>query len=245
MMNGSDTLGDTKVDSEKWSSILARLKVFEEEWLPSICPHSQVKKYVRDVEGEGDEKGVIHTVRLYTEDTSYQVTALVERNGHTYLGAVSSCRKPRAGEEHLRGHDLPDGPIERKTWDSIVAAIVKDQLVPLQLKMPSNEVRINGQEALSWEVPDSKMEAVISVLDAVGGRAGFDEQQQALRQSREDHDRALFGVDEVGVEIDEGGNVVPSSTSICEAKKKKGGVNEAPTTPPPPPPKGQGGTTGT
>jgi hypothetical protein len=64
--------------------------------------------------------------------------------------------------------------------------------------MPSNRVSINGQESLSWEVPDSKMEAVISVLDVVGERAGFDEQRTALWKARGDHDRAraLFGEDE-------------------------------------------------
>lgn len=104
--------------------------------------------------------------------------------------------------------------------------------------MPSNRVSINGQENLSWEVPDSKMEAVITVLDVVGVGVGFDDRQDAdrraaLEQSRtdhdHDHDRALSE------------SIVTSSAPIREGKVRKGGVNPRPTTPRPPPPKGQGG----
>ena len=43
--------------------------------------------------------------------------------------------------------------------------------------MPSNKITINGQENLSWEVPDSRMEAVIAMLNGVGTRQDPDEDE--------------------------------------------------------------------
>lgn len=57
--------------------------------------------------------------------------------------------------------------------------------------MPSSKISINGQDSLSWEVPDSRMEAVISVLDIAGARVSHAEAQAALGRSRNDHDKRL------------------------------------------------------
>ena len=55
--------------------------------------------------------------------------------------------------------------------------------------MPSNIISINHQDNLSWEVPDSRMEAVITMLNGIGTRQDPDAVQDALVASREDHDK--------------------------------------------------------
>jgi hypothetical protein len=37
----------------------------------------------------------------------------------------------RAGEDWVRGNDLPDGPFSKETWDRIIYAIVRYELVKL------------------------------------------------------------------------------------------------------------------
>ena len=49
----------------------------------------------------------------------------------TYLGATATSRRARAGEEWLRGNDLPDGKFSRETFDAITRAIVGYELVVL------------------------------------------------------------------------------------------------------------------
>ena len=41
--------------------------------------------------------------------------------------------------------------------------------------MPSNSIRINCSEELTWYVGDSKMDALIEYLDKIGFRASDDE----------------------------------------------------------------------
>ena len=49
----------------------------------------------------------------------------------TYLGCVASSRTQRAGENWMRGSDLPDGKFCRETFDSIMRAIVGYEMVDL------------------------------------------------------------------------------------------------------------------
>ena len=48
-----------------------------------------------------------------------------------YLGCQVNCRKSRAGEDWVRGNDLPDGKFNKATWDSIVKAIIRYEIVEL------------------------------------------------------------------------------------------------------------------
>lgn len=54
-----------------------------------------------------------------------------------YLGCIASSRKPRAGEEHVRGRDLVDGPLSPETWHSILADIVSYEMVRVHAQPPS------------------------------------------------------------------------------------------------------------
>lgn len=66
-------------------------------------------------------------IRLYTNENCY---AIVARGGErSYLGCISSSRKPRAGEDWTRGSDLADGDFSKETWHRIISDIVSYELV--------------------------------------------------------------------------------------------------------------------
>lgn len=72
----------------------------------------------------------LHVI-LFTNDHLYYISAGLPREsgGTGYLGCIADTRKPRAGETWTRGNDLPDGPLTKETWDSIVRKIVGYELV--------------------------------------------------------------------------------------------------------------------
>lgn len=87
-------------------------------------------------------------IRIFTDNNEYRISVntgtlregaglrerMRARKG--YLGCVASSRKPRAGETHHRGNDLPDGPLTEETWHSILAAIVAYELVKVHRPAP-------------------------------------------------------------------------------------------------------------
>lgn len=74
-----------------------------------------------------------YDIILYTDSNSYRIGATIEEfdsiRTKTYLGCISSSRKPRAGEDWSRGNDLADGKFDKDTWKQIVADIVSYELV--------------------------------------------------------------------------------------------------------------------
>ena len=70
-------------------------------------------------------------VALYTQEHKYQIVAIDRRGEKGYLGCQVSTRKFRAGEDWLRGNDLPDGPFSRATWERILNAIIRYEIVEL------------------------------------------------------------------------------------------------------------------
>jgi len=72
------------------------------------------------------EREHLLAVRLFTTKYEYTMTASAR-----FLMAGMTCRAPYPGERHRRGRDLPDGDFSRSTWDRIVAAIVRNEAVPL------------------------------------------------------------------------------------------------------------------
>lgn len=66
------------------------------------------------------------TLKLFTENNEYIIYA---KEG--YLGCRAQTRKPRAGETHRRGNDLPDGLFNENTWTSILKAIIGYELVKI------------------------------------------------------------------------------------------------------------------
>lgn len=102
-----------------------------EQWLKELVYPGKVFNFIEESSGHS-EPGVETTREFcfYTENHQYFITA-IDRVGEGYLGCQVSARKARAGEDWLRGNDLPDGPFTRATWDKIINAIVCYELVRL------------------------------------------------------------------------------------------------------------------
>jgi len=94
------------------------------------------------LEEEFGPKDVVHITRsdaapneydfhayLYTATNRYSITATFRGdNNKNYLGCTASSRKSRAGEDWTRGNDLPDGDLSERTWQRILAGIVRYEL---------------------------------------------------------------------------------------------------------------------
>lgn len=95
------------------------------KWLKEIFPIEEMDDYVEVL--VSDEPVEKLKYRFFTREFKYTISA----NGQ-YLGAVVKCRKPRAGENHRRGNDLPDGKFCQETWDKIKNSIVACELVKIE-----------------------------------------------------------------------------------------------------------------
>ena len=103
------------------------------QWLKELVFPGDIKNFIEEDCGQSrPEEGLIsRSFSFYTENHRYFISAIEQKNGEGYLGCSVSARKPRAGEEWLRGNDLPDGPFNKSTWDKILNAIVSYELVRL------------------------------------------------------------------------------------------------------------------
>ncbi len=75
------------------------------------------------------EKQLDDRVRFYlfTNNYKYSIDVKEDSNGG-YLGCVMSKRKSRAGEDWIRGRDLPDGKLNVNTWTRILYGIIGNEL---------------------------------------------------------------------------------------------------------------------
>jgi len=112
-------------------------------WIKNeICPYGQFSDYVQ-ITANSDSSSRTN-VNLYSHDYCYHITCTEDSN---YLGISYSCRKPRAGEDWTRGNDLPDGLFNRKTWEKIKSAIIKNEFVRIA-KSRRNEL------GMGFETPE-------------------------------------------------------------------------------------------
>jgi len=124
------------------------LKTWIEE---DLGTRGDVERYIQVTADEGEGHGDSNyehrfRFRLYTFMNVYGIVA-IERSDKAYLGCQVSMRKPRAGEDWNRGNDLPDGPLNRETWDKILKSIViyeLEELSPVGIGTPIDEVSIEG-----------------------------------------------------------------------------------------------------
>ena len=113
-----------------------KMKMFD-KWLEGIVYGTHPEDYIKVVmdegqSGEGDGNYEFKKrVRIYTDDYVYAIVAIDRGHNDGYLGCVSALRTPYVGEEHTRGHDLPDGKFNKDTWDRIKNAIIANELKPL------------------------------------------------------------------------------------------------------------------
>lgn len=85
---------------------------------------------------------------IYTSDRSYKIVA-----SDGYLGGYMSTRKPRIGETWTRGSDLPDGKLNKHTWDKIIASILS---LEIETSLGNKTVEPVGVEEEAEEAKDSE-----------------------------------------------------------------------------------------
>jgi len=100
-------------------------------WIKEIVRYHNVNSQVlMFIDNKGENR--FHCY-LYTQDHCYHISGHIVSGSQGYLGCTVTTRKERVGEYWNRGYDLPDGPYSKKTFDSIVKAIVSYELKTLQL----------------------------------------------------------------------------------------------------------------
>jgi hypothetical protein len=117
-----------------------------DEWIAKLIFPGNVKDFIQVKSsfrvGDGEE---YKEFSFYTEDNKYSIIAIDREKDDGYLGCGVSCRKVRAGEDWIRGNDLPDGPFIEQTWNTIIYAIVNYELVKLSnFKKPEQIPDINA-----------------------------------------------------------------------------------------------------
>lgn len=119
-----------KVKPSKPDPPFYKMKMLD-EWINELVFPSDPKNFIKETKGYGNENEVMREFVFYTNDYQYTFYAVERKKDDGYLGCGASTRKYRAGENWLRGNDLPDGPFTRETWDRIISRIVAYELVKL------------------------------------------------------------------------------------------------------------------
>lgn len=107
----------------------------QQSWGDYIFTEAEWLDYMRPTRPEGQlrdspREGVLHA-HFFTDSHEYHIAAHAPsvETPTGYLGAYAFCRKKRAGEQWTRLSDLPDGPLDRKTWDIILKAVLRYELI--------------------------------------------------------------------------------------------------------------------
>jgi len=101
------------------------------QWMKELIYPGEPKNFFQEISGEGQPGEVKRRFCFYTEEHIYFIVAIERSANDSYLGCQVQTRKNRAGEDWSRGNDLPDGDLNKKTWDQIVYAIVSYEMVKL------------------------------------------------------------------------------------------------------------------
>jgi hypothetical protein len=119
--------------NEKVKNIRGYSKMEElDKWLENLVYPGKTENFILELEGHsvpGVE--VARKICFYTEEHQYFITAIERTKDDGYLGCQVNCRKARAGEDWIRGNDLPDGDFTKATWDKILMAVINYELVKL------------------------------------------------------------------------------------------------------------------
>lgn len=99
---------------------------------------------------------------IYTPERSYKIVA---HSG--YLGAYMSMRKPRAGENWLRGSDLPDGKFNKSTWDRIMASILS---LEIETSIGKTLETVSIEEELKEDSCQAHVESVFDKCKAIADK---------------------------------------------------------------------------
>ena len=109
---------------------VSKMEMFD-KWLEELIFPGNVDDFVQNIRDLKHDKEHLKEVCIYTSEHKYHIFASDRQNDEGYLGCQVSARKSRAGEDWIRGNDLPDGPFNEKTWNRIVRSIVNYELVIL------------------------------------------------------------------------------------------------------------------
>ena len=102
------------------------------DWVDQLIFPGKPSDFIQELGvSEPSNKEIERKFYFYTDDYRYMIVAIDRVNDNGYLGCQVSSRKPRAGEDWTRGNDLPDGPFNKNTWDTIVNAILNYEIVKL------------------------------------------------------------------------------------------------------------------
>lgn len=102
-----------------------------DKWLQDLTFPCKIGEFIQEKSGHGNGSEVMRRFCFYTEEHEYSITAIDRKKDGGYLGCTARTRKMRAGESWLRGNDLPDGSFNKNTWNIILRAIVRYELVAL------------------------------------------------------------------------------------------------------------------
>ncbi len=104
-------------------------------WIKPLARFIPLDRVIHDIESESNEGGSESwRFNIYTDRYAYRISARTAGpQRRSYLGAIMSTRKPRAGEDHSRGNDLHDGRLTLDTWRNILSDIVGIEIVPLDI----------------------------------------------------------------------------------------------------------------
>lgn len=121
------------------------------EWVSELRWFQDCRKpelWLHDI----DDESV--SIALYTDTNRYRINIRLrnDKGLDPYMGAYVSTRKPRAGENHTRGNDLPDGTFGRELWHEILRNIVGYELVQIRpgpvLEKKNKEKKGGGLDTL-------------------------------------------------------------------------------------------------
>jgi hypothetical protein len=104
-----------------------------QQWIDELIYPGKTEDFVQQIERTNDPVKGEWKIKfsIFTNEHRYHIVAIDRRSDNGYLGCQASTRKYRAGEDNLRGNDLPDGPFNLHTWNRILNAIIRYELVQL------------------------------------------------------------------------------------------------------------------
>ncbi len=102
-----------------------------DQWLKELVFPGKVKDFIEEIFDKLTPDEHERELCFYTEKHCYFINVVSRPNNESYIGCQVNARKSRAGEDWMRGNDLPDGPFNKETWNRIVYAIVNYELVKL------------------------------------------------------------------------------------------------------------------
>lgn len=117
------------------------------EWLKKISRYGKVEDFILP----DYKKGI--RVYLFTKEYRYSISIRTpmtkNKKDNGYLGCTVQSRKPRAGEDWIRGNDLADGVFSEKTFDKIKNDIIAYELVKIVKKpnsIPDTPIEVREKE---------------------------------------------------------------------------------------------------